>query len=160
MKITKVLKDLVDHSSPLPNTKQEKFCQEYLRLTLEGINTTKYKKTKAYIHSYEPDVDNLSPSILEQRANAILHNYDVQRRLDALLEINESSLEHKYRWVKANAEDRLIDIILSDGTKDADKIKAIQVINEIKGIKAPKEQLAEKENDALTSFLNRIGVGR
>lgn len=152
----KALKALVDYDLPLTNVRQEEFCQEYLRLTLDGIETTKYKKISAYKTAYQPS--ELAPSIIEQRANAILHSYDVQRRLEALLTTHESSVESKYKWIKSNSEDKLVRMINDSETKDADRLKAIQLLNDLKGIKGPVELVEHKENDALTRFLNKVGL--
>lgn len=147
----------IDGEEALKNERQEKFCQKYLELTLDKIVNKSYKKLEAYKYGYEPDL-NLPESTLQHRANVTFDKHSIQLRLTHLLEEYDSLIESKYKWIKENSENELISIIVNRDTKDADRLKAIQMLNELRGIKA-KEEVKVEKGDPLTNFVKSLTSG-
>lgn len=146
----------IDYAEPLPNEKHELFCQEYLRLDVEGIvKQAKARRIEAYKVAYPEAKDELYNKI-NSRASNLLRNENVVARLEYLYEENGSGIENKIRWTRGKAEDELLDIVLGDDKTEI-KLKAIDMLNKMRGISAPEEKKEEiVEESSVEKFFSKL----
>lgn len=150
----------IDHEQPLPNKSQEMFCQEYLKMDLDGeVRQAKARRIEAYKRAYPGSIDETN-SVLNTRAVALLRLEHVSARLKYLYEQNGAGIEAEVKWTKDKAEDVLIDIIFGN-EKTENKLKALTELNKLRGIEAPKKEVEEeKQISTVESFFNKLKGGK
>lgn len=146
-----------DREEPLSTESWEIFCQEYLRLDLNReIPQMRARRIAAYRKAY-PSAKDMYPADVNVKAIALLRKEEVAERLAFLYEQEGSGVENEFKWTKAKAEDELLNMVLSPDTKDGDRLKAISMLNEIRGVTKPEEK-KETIIDTVQSFFEKIGV--
>lgn len=144
-----------DYTQPLKTEAYETFCQEYFELDISGeIRQTKARRIEAYKRAY-PNAVNYKPSEVNSKAMGLLRDERIAKRLEYLYEENCSGVENAVKWTKTRSEDALLDIITSPETKNADKLKAIDMLNTLRDIK-PVEKPKEDIIDSVTAFFNKL----
>lgn len=137
--------------NPLPNKEWENFCQQYIELGYEGVTQRRARRILAYRTAYEVSQD-VPDAFVNQRAQKLLDNDDVESRLFHLIDSENTGVESKALWSKLDSEEALVSIINSETSKKADVIKAIQALSELRGY-APDEEEEEEVEDTLTRFI-------
>lgn len=146
-----------DPEQPLNSEHQELFCQEYFRLDVEReILQRRARRIAAYKFAYKDGCNGISDADINMRAIGLLREINVAKRLEHLYDKDGSGVEHKVKWSKVKAEDELLSMIISPETKDADKLKAINMLNEINLDDGSKK---EGLRDTVQEFFKRIGKG-
>lgn len=146
-----------DREEPLDVDAWEKFCQEYLRLDIEReIPQMRERRICAYRYAYPVSRD-WYPSDVNVKAMALLRKEEVSQRLAYLYEQESSGVESEIKWTKSKAEDELINMIVSPDVKNADKLKAISMLNELRNFNK-EEKSTDEIMDTVAVFFNKIGV--
>lgn len=148
-------KQPIDWEEPLPNKKQENFCQEYIRLDVEeGIKQLKARRVMAYKFAF-PDARDDSEGKLNSRASKLLRDENVVARLTFLYEELGSGIENDVKWNKTKAEDVLLDIIYGE-EKTENKLKALDMLNKLREVGVKKEEEEEKQLSSIETFFNKL----
>ena len=147
-----------DKTIPLENEAREKFCQEYLRLDLDGeIKQAKARRIEAFRVAY-PEYRDKIPSDANMKAVRLLRDDNVAERLAYLYEQSGTGIENEIKWTKSKSEDMLLEIIYSTTTKDSDKLKAIQMINELREIGPADKEEEQSAIDSVKEFFSKLKV--
>lgn len=156
MRTTLIEKMPIDWEQPLPNEAHERFCQEYVRLDLDGeVKQAKARKVEAYKFAFPDSKDEVFHK-LSSRATNLLRNENVIERLRYLYEQMGTGIENEVKWTRSKAEDALLEIILGQ-EKTENKMKAIDMLNKLRGIGAPVvEEDEEKNIDSVQIFFNKL----
>jgi len=151
--LSKFIKEEFDYAVPLEDEALENFVQEYYRLdTVEKVWNETERKHRAYIHAFPEDIST-KRSIVLQYCNKVLRRKTVTARLEYLYDEYGTGVENKIKWNKRKAEDVLLEVI--SGGKDADRIKAVSLLNELRKIGV--EEDVESKIDTVSAFFAKFG---
>lgn len=146
-------KQQIDWEKPLPNEKQEAFCQEYVRLDMEeGVKQDRARRIEAYRFAF-PDSNMTPDGQINSRAQNLLRKDIISSRLNYLYEELGAGIENKVKWTQAKAEDALLEIVYGE-EKTENKLRAIDMINKIREIGVKKE--VEDKTGTIEAFLNKF----
>lgn len=152
-------KKIIDFAIDLENKLHETYCREYVRLDLEDhVVNKKARRVKAYRFSF-PETYDAGDGVINSRACTLLRGKSVSSRIKYLYEQDGSSIENEFNWTRSKSEDVLLSIIYNDESKQADKLKAIQQLNAMRGIDAPVVKKEEGEQDTVAQFFMTINNG-
>ncbi len=145
-----------DFTEPLKKQAQEDFVKEYIRLDVDcNISHKRTRRIKAYRFAY-PDAKAKSDSIINDRAVAVLKLKTVVDRMRFLYSEIGSSIEAEVNWTASKSEDALLAIVFDEETKSADKLKAIQQLNMMRGIDKPQIEKEEDGKDTVEEFFSGL----
>lgn len=150
-----IQKQPIDWEKPLPNEKQENFCQEYVRLDMEdGIKQARARRIMAYKFAF-PDARDDVEGKLNSRASKLLKDDNIVSRLTFLYEELGAGIENEVKWNKTKAEDVLLDIIYGE-EKTENKLKALDMLNKLREVGVKKEEDEEKQLSTVEAFFNKL----
>lgn len=139
--------DIRDWSEPLKNKKREKFCQEYVRLEMvQKLPYEKRKRMEAYNVGFNYHGNNA-----EFLSRKLMRMDEIKLRIDYLLNTGEDPFENKNKWNENKSINFLLEIASDEDLRASDRLSAIKMLNEIKGIGEE-----EDKSDKLSEFLKRV----
>ncbi len=126
--------------------KQEHFA----RLVSEGTTLT-----QAYTKAF--DVSGMSDDSIRTRASHLAKLEHVRARINALIVLKGASVEHTPEQIKNAALDYLINTVANPNAKDADRLKAAELLGRVKGVSLFADKTTDKpESNTDKSALNTL----
>jgi len=152
-------KKIVDFAIDLDNKLHETYCREYVRLDLEDhVVNKKARRVKAYRFSF-PETYNDPDGTINSRACTLLRGKNVSSRIKYLYEQDGSSVENEFNWTRSKSEDVLLSMIYNEESKDADRLKAVNQLNTMRGIDSVIVKKEDGEIDTVSKFFRNLGIG-
>jgi len=145
---------LFDPSKPMSDNVEE-FIKRYFELVEGKVVNKRQRKILAYRHAFKETCTGKPDYYVLQLATQLLTKENVKDRMIYLQSINGVEEELDFDWNKSKAEEVLLEIIYDEKAKMADRLKAIDQLNKMKGM--DKRVMQEEEaSDSVADFMNRL----